>query len=80
MYRDAYHRLVAEVDFGIYNWKRHSTGYLLKMLRDTYYYDWGCNHNDWLDHNDWVNEWQTRLKDELAKRPHISNKKERKSK
>lgn len=74
MYRDAYHRLVAEVDFGIYNWKRHSTGYLLKMLRDTYSYDWDWNHSDW------IGEWQTRLKDELAKRPHLSNKKERKRK
>jgi hypothetical protein len=33
---------VALVDFGIYNWKRHSTGFLIAMLKNPYYkgYEW----------------------------------------
>jgi hypothetical protein len=73
-YENDHHRMVAQSDFGIYNWKTHSTGYLLSMLRST------DSYNYYDSYSSWVQEWRTRIKDELAKRPHLPNKKERRKK
>jgi len=80
------HRKVALVDFGIYNWKRHSTGFLMAMLRNPYYkgYEWKW---EWIKYHNsntpeihelyWYEQWIHRIKDELNKRPHQTTKRER---
>lgn len=86
-YVGPYHKLVASVDLGIYNWKQHSTGFLLKKLREqfcnNYAYEWeiiklhNSENPETLDLY-WFFEWGKRLRDELAKRPHLKSHKERK--
>ena len=89
-----YHRLVALAEFGLYNWKKHSTGYLLKELRGSsrngYYDDIYPEENTYnktstfyengFTDNYWRREWNNKIKEELAKRPHLSTKAERKAK
>lgn len=84
-YSKNYHAEVAAIDFGIYNWKRYSTGYLLKQYREVQRYHGSYDFYEpniketapTLKDIDWTMEFIIRLKDELAKRPHISNKRER---
>ena len=84
-----YHKLVAQMDMGIYNWKQHSTGYLLKLFRHAKpFHGWEHEHTWWKMEEDevtkhkhevyWYTEWRVRLQDELNKRPHLSTKRERK--
>lgn len=72
-YKNEYHQYVAMADFGIYNWKQHSTGYVLKMYRELRHY----SHSYGYGREYWLHQWALRLQDELAKRPHLSNKRER---
>ena len=83
------HRNVAMCDFGIYNWKRHSTGFLLAILRNPYYkkceweWEWIKYHNsDTPEKHElfWYEEWIKRVKDELKTRPHQTTKRERNKK
>lgn len=90
-YVGRYHKLVAQIDLGIYNWKQHSTGYLLKMWRDYKFYSGWQNDSElfWLSENPdtahtrdiyWYQEWRERVKKELDTRPHQTTKKERNKK
>lgn len=75
LYRSTYHYNVALMEFGLYNWKQHSTGWLLKQLRSHYRGDpW------YYEPDDWVDEYLEHIRAELAKRPHQSRKRERKAK
>lgn len=85
------HKRVAKCDLGIYNWKQHSTGYLLNVLRHYrifkgWDYEWHwvkLSSNPELAHTTqiyWYNEWLDRVRDELSKRPHQTTKRERKKK
>lgn len=87
-YTGRYHRRVAEMDLGIYDWKAHSTGYLLKMFRSyRTYAGWRYEHI-WFSMSNsdqkhlfevfWYSEWRERIKMELSKRPHQPNKRARK--
>lgn len=59
-----------------YNWKQHSTGWLLGSLRGFYVSDWD---DDWTTETDRLesNLLFAAVKDELAKRPHMSTKQQR---
>jgi hypothetical protein len=65
---DGPHRTVAEIDFGLYQWKAHTTGYLIKWMRGI----------RWNSEGDWSQTWEAqlhdRISDELARRPHIVKK------
>jgi hypothetical protein len=65
---DGPHRTVAEIDFGLYQWKAHTTGYLIKWMRSIRW----SNEDAW-DHT-WEEELYDRISDELARRPHIVKK------
>lgn len=60
--------------FPDYNWKQHSTGFLLGWFRETYYLsEWNVDLEDY-ELAKPVHEY---IREELAKRPHLSNKRER---
>lgn len=77
-YDNFYHRVVAMHEFGIYNWKQHSTGWLLKQLRShTHGYpDWHWS-NDYKPSYPWEDEYVMILREVLAERPHQSRKRQR---
>jgi hypothetical protein len=62
------HRTVAEIDFGLYQWKAHSTGYLINWMRSI----------RWSHENPWDETWDSalydRISDELSRRPHLVKK------
>lgn len=77
MYSNDYHKIVASIDLGIYTWRAHSTGWLLKELRarhpDGYKYWFNYHESEY-----WFEQYKLRIRDELSKRPYLNTKGRRK--
>lgn len=87
-YMNAYHVICAMHDFGLYNWKQHSTGWLLNQLHTGNRRYWSKPDDEdgyrraWAIEDEWFYwaQYLMIIREELGKRPHISNKRERREK